>query len=79
MNYINQRYVRYIPKKMREYLVWLDRIDNECDGSHVYFITFEKDGVEYHTEPCDTVSEITWNSRETGIEMGILQRRKERK
>ncbi len=44
INTIDKRYTRYIPKKILPYLVWLDRQDNECDGSHVYFITFEKDG-----------------------------------
>ena len=71
MSDIDKRYLRYIPKKMIPYLVWLERVDNECDHSHVYFIIFEKDGVEYHTEPADTVREITWNSQQVRDEMGI--------
>ena len=71
MNYIDKRYLRYVPAKMRKYLVWLDRTDNECDHSHVYFIIFEKDGIEYCPEPADTVGEITWNCKQIAKEMGL--------
>ena len=63
-NYIEKRYERYVPKDMREHLTWLERVDNECDHSHVYFVTFEYGGKEYPLEPCDTVDEIRWYSNQ---------------
>ena len=71
MKDIDTRYLRYIPKKMVPYLIYLDRCDNSCDGSHVYFVGFEKDGIEYPVEPADTVSEITWNCKQMKKEMGL--------
>ena len=68
---IDERYVKYIPKKILPFLVWLDRQDNECDGSHCYFAVFNKDGVEYNMETADTVAEITWNCKQLFEEMGV--------
>lgn len=69
--YIETRWLKYVPAKMRPFLVWLDRQDNSCDNSHCYFATFEKDGKQYSMEVADTVSEITWNCKELLKEMDI--------
>lgn len=70
-SFIDERYTRYIPKKMLPYLIWLDRQDNSCDNSHCYFATFKKDGKEYPMEVADTVGEITWNCKQVFEEMGL--------
>lgn len=67
MKQIEQRLMKYIPKKMQKYVVWLDFEKS----SHVYFLTFEKDGVEINAEPSDTVSELTWNANQCKEELGI--------
>ena len=64
---VESRLLKYIPKKMRQYVVWLDFEKS----SHVYFLTFEKDGIEYSAEPADTVSELTWNANQLKQELGI--------
>ena len=66
-NYIDERLLRYIPKKMRPFVTWLDFEKS----SHVYFLTFEKDGKEVSAEPSDTVLELTWNARQCGEELGL--------
>ena len=48
-------------------MVWLDFEKS----SHVYFLTFEKDGIEISAEPSDTVSELTWNANQCKKELGI--------
>lgn len=58
--YIEKRLMKYIPKRLQPYVVWLDYEPS----SHVYFLTFEKDGVEYSPDPADDVSELTWNARQ---------------
>ena len=69
--YIEKRLLKYIPKKLQPYVVWLDYEPS----SHVYFLTFEKDGVEYSPDPADDVSELAWNARQyTDI---LLGRKKE--
>ena len=70
-NCIEERYIKYIPKKILPYLIWLDRQDNECDKSHCYFAIFEKDGKQYHAEVADTVGEITYNCKMLFEDMGI--------
>jgi hypothetical protein len=67
MERIEKRLLKYIPKKMQPYVVWLDFEKS----SHVYFLTFEKDGVEVSAEPADTVSELTWNAKQCRKELGI--------
>lgn len=66
-NYIDERLLKYIPKKMRPFVTWLDFEKS----SHVYFLTFEKDGKEVSTEPSDTVLELTWNARQCRKELGL--------
>lgn len=67
MKHIDTKYMKYIPKKMQKYVVWLDFEKS----SHVYFLTFEKDGIEVHADPSDTVSELNWNARQCKPELGI--------
>ena len=67
MKYIEKRLLKYIPKKMQPYVVWLDYEPS----SHVYFLTFEKDGIEYNVEQADTVTELTWNARQYKEELGL--------
>ena len=67
MKHIEQKFMRYIPKSMQKYVVWLDFEKS----SHVYFLTFEKDGVEVNAEPSDTVSELNWNARQCKKELGL--------
>lgn len=67
MKQIEQRLMKYIPKKMQKYVVWLDFEKS----SHVYFLTFEKDGIEINAESSDTVSELTWNANQCKEELGI--------
>ena len=66
-NYINERLLKYIPKKMQPFVTWLDFEKS----SHVYFLTFEKDGKEVNAEPSDTVLELTWNARQCRKELGL--------
>ena len=65
MNKVDKRLLKYIPKKMQPYVVWLDYEKS----SHVYFLTFEKDGREVSAEPSDSVSELTWNARQCRDEL----------
>lgn len=67
MKHIDERLMKYIPKKMQKYVVWLEFV--RC--SHVYFLTFEKDGVEVSAEPSDTVSELRWNAGQCREELGL--------
>ena len=67
MTKVEERLLKYIPKKMQEYVVWLDFEKS----SHVYFLTFAKDGVEVNAEPSDNVSELAWNARQCAKELGI--------
>ena len=67
MKHIEQRLMKYIPKKMQKYVVWLDFEKS----SHVYFLTFEKDGVEVNAEPSDTVAELNWNAKQCKKELGL--------
>ena len=59
---VEKRLLKYIPKQLRPYVVWLD---SEKVGNHqwTYFLTVEKDGVEMSAEPCDSVSELTWEAK----------------
>ena len=66
-NCIDERLLKYIPKKMRPFVTWLDFEKS----SHVYFLTFEKDGKEVNAEPSDTVLELTWNARQCRKELGL--------
>lgn len=67
MKHVEQRLLKYIPSKMREYVVWLDFERS----SHVYFLTFSKDGKEVHSEPSDTVDELRWNAKQCAEELGL--------
>lgn len=67
MTHVETRLLKYIPKKMRNYVTWLDFESS----SHVYFLTFEKDGIEVSAEPSDTVSELTWNAKQCLKELGL--------
>lgn len=64
---VEKRLLKYIPSNMRKYVVWLDFEKS----SHVYFLVFEKDGVEVSAEPSDTVSELTWNAKACAKELGL--------
>lgn len=64
---VEKRLMKYIPKKMQPYVVWLDFEKS----SHVYFLTFEKDGIEVSAEQSDTVSELNWNARQCRQELGL--------
>ena len=65
MCHIEERLLKYIPAKLRKYVVWLDYEKS----SHVYFLTFEKDGKEVNAEPADTVSELNWNAKQCEAEL----------
>lgn len=65
MQTIEQRLMKYIPKAMRQYVVWLDFEKS----SHVYFLTFEKDGKQVDAEPADSVSELVWNAKQCKAEL----------
>jgi hypothetical protein len=67
MKHIETRLIKYIPAKLRQYVVWLDFEKS----SHVYFLTFEKDGKEVNAEPSDSVSELTWNAKQCVKELGL--------
>ena len=67
MKHVEQRLMKYIPKSMQKYVVWLDFEKS----SHVYFLTFEKDGVEVNAEPSDTVDELNWNAKQCKKELGL--------
>lgn len=67
MTHIETRLIKYIPAKLRQYVVWLDFEKS----SHVYFLTFEKDGKEVNAEPSDSVSELTWNAKQCVKELGL--------
>lgn len=67
MKHIEQKFMKYIPKNMQKYVVWLDFEKS----SHVYFLTFKKDGVEVNAEPSDTVSELNWNARQCRKELEL--------
>lgn len=67
MKSVEARLLKYIPANMRRYVVWLEYV--KC--SHVYFLTFEKDGVEVSAEPADTVKELSWNARQCRAELGL--------
>lgn len=67
MKHIEERLMKYIPKKMQQYVVWLDYERS----SHVYFLTFAKDGKEVSAEPSNTVSELTWNAKQCREELGL--------
>lgn len=62
-NVVEQRLMKYIPKAVRPYVVWLD---SERTGNHqyIYWLTLEKDGKEYSAEPADSVSELNWNAKQ---------------
>ena len=64
---IEERLMKYIPKELRQYVVWLDFEKS----SHVYFLTFEKDGKEVSAEPSDSVSELNWNAKQCKAELGF--------
>jgi hypothetical protein len=61
--FVEKRLLKYIPAKLRPYVTWLEFV--EC--SHVYILILEKDGVEEHAEPSDTVSELTWNAKQLDL------------
>lgn len=63
--YIEKRLLKYIPKEIRRYVVWLDFEPS----SHTYFLTFEKDGKEVSAENSDTVSELNWNAKQCMAEL----------
>ena len=65
--YIEKRLLKYIPKEIRRYVVWLDFEPS----SHTYFLTFEKDGKEVSAENSDTVSELNWNAKQGMAELGL--------
>lgn len=65
MAYVETRLLKYIPAKLRPYVVWLDFEKS----SHVYFLTFEKDGIEINAENSDTVAELTWNAKQCEEEL----------
>ena len=67
MKHIEKRLMKYIPKKMQPYVIWLDFEPS----SHVYFLTFEKNGVEISPDPADTVAELTWNARQCKPDLGL--------
>ena len=62
MNRIEERLMKYIPKQIRQYVVWLDS-EKQYGKQFTYFLTFEKDGKEFSAEPSDSVSELAWNAK----------------
>ena len=58
---VEQRLLKYIPKDLRQYVVWLDFEPS----THTYFLIFEKNGYEYSAENADSVKELTWNAKQT--------------
>ena len=68
MNHIETRLMKYIPKRLQKYVVWLDYEKS----SHVYFLTFEKNGIEVNAEPSDSVSELNWNARQCEAELNEI-------
>lgn len=67
---IEKNLLKYVPKRMHEYVTWLTREPGEY-ARYLYFAIFEKDGQEYCIETADSVSELTWNCRQVAKEMGI--------
>lgn len=67
--YIEKRLLKYIPKRLRPYVVWLDYESS----SHVYFLTFEVNGVEVNADNADTVAELTWNARQCESEIKNIE------
>jgi hypothetical protein len=65
--YIDKNLLKYIPKKYRDDIVWLEKSHNQCDGTNVYFLTYKINGKEYNAENSDTVSELNWNAKQTII------------
>lgn len=63
MQVIEKRLLKYIPKKLIPYVVWLDR-EHVQGNTYVYFLTVEKNGTEESAEPADSVSELTWNAKQ---------------
>lgn len=55
---IEKRLLRYMPKKLIPYIVWLDHNDGWTRGKYVYWLTIEINGHEISAEPCDSVSEL---------------------
>ena len=66
-NHVEERLLKYIPAALRPYVIWLDFEKS----SHVYFLTFEKDGVEVSADPADTVEELTWNAKQCRRDLGL--------
>lgn len=60
---IDERVLRYIPKRYRHNLTWLEKCHNECDNSNVYFITYDFGGTEV-SETCDTIDEVVYMCRQ---------------
>ena len=67
---IEKRLLKYIPKKLIPYVVWLDSY-GVGGGCFVYNLTVEIDGVEESAEPADTVAELTWNAKQLMKYLGI--------
>ena len=68
MKTVESRLLKYIPAKMRKYVVWLDFEKS----SHTYFLTFEKNGKEISAEPSDSIEELRWNARQCIIELNNI-------
>lgn len=69
-NPIEENLLKYVPKKLWPYVVWLTREPGEY-ARYIYFAIFEKDGKEYSIETADSVSELTWNCRQLYEEMEV--------
>lgn len=67
MQFVEQRLMKYIPAKLRPYVVWLDFEQS----SHTYFLVFEKDGKEMEAEPSDTIAELRWNANQCKEYLGL--------
>lgn len=64
MKKVDEKFLKYLPEKYKENIVWLEKCHNECDNSNVYFLIYNINGKEYHADNSDTISELKWNAIE---------------
>lgn len=60
---IEKRLLRYLPKQILPYVVWLDS-EKTGRNQYVYWLVLEKDGTEINAEPCDSVSELRYAGKQ---------------
>ena len=70
MNCVDKKLLKYVPAKLRQYCVWLDKETDYYDKrKNTYYAIFEKDNKEYSSDYVDSVSELTWNCKQILEEM----------